>query len=91
MVELPETPLEFPLTLRAWEPGDKIRLAYGSKKLKKLFGEAKLSVEDRARTPVLVDVSGTVLWVAGFALATLVQEPGRSRTVFIGIQNAYAN
>jgi tRNA(Ile)-lysidine synthetase-like protein len=87
VVELPEENLEFPLTLRSWEPGDRIQLVYGSKKLKKLFGEAKLSAEYRSRTPVLVDRHDRVLWVAGFAPSTLVQGPDESRTFLIGIRN----
>ena len=57
----------FPLTVRGWQPGDRIRLAYGSKKLKKVFLEARIPAGDRPRTPVLVDASGAVLWVPGVA------------------------
>jgi tRNA(Ile)-lysidine synthase len=57
----------FPLTVRSWRPGDRIRLAYGSKKLKKLFLEARVPAGDRLRLPVLVDDAGSVLWVPGVA------------------------
>jgi tRNA(Ile)-lysidine synthase len=48
--------LRFPLLLRGWRPGDRIRLAYGSKKLKKLFLEQlrRLVRYARLRIPVLV-------------------------------------
>ncbi|MGH7445404.1 MAG: tRNA lysidine(34) synthetase TilS, partial [Longimicrobiales bacterium] len=61
--------LAFPLELRAWRPGDRIRLAYGAKKLKKLFLERGLGRARRAATPVLADAAGRVLWVPGIARA----------------------
>jgi tRNA(Ile)-lysidine synthase len=61
--------LRFPLELRAWRPGDRIAFAYGSKKLKKLFVERRIAREERARTPVLADADGRVLWVVGVARA----------------------
>jgi tRNA(Ile)-lysidine synthetase-like protein len=61
------TSLRFPLVLRGWRPGDRIRLAYGSKKLKKLFQEHRIGRGVRGRTPVLADAAGRVLWVVGIA------------------------
>ena len=61
--------LRFPLTLRAWRAGDRIRLGYGSKKLKKLFLERRLARARRACTPVLTDADGQVLWVIRHAQA----------------------
>ncbi|NLG62188.1 MAG: tRNA lysidine(34) synthetase TilS [Candidatus Cloacimonetes bacterium] len=63
------TTLAFPLMLRRWRPGDRIRLRYGSKKLKKLFLERGLSRFERERRPVLADAAGRVLWVPGIARA----------------------
>jgi tRNA(Ile)-lysidine synthase len=59
--------LRFPLTMRGWRAGDRIRLVYGSKKLKKLFLERRVSRARRARTPVLTDATGQVVWVVGHA------------------------
>lgn len=69
-----------PLTVRGWRPGDRIRLAYGTKKLKKLFLEARLPREERARTAVVVDARGTVLWIPGLVRAE-VAPPGPSEHV----------
>lgn len=55
--------VRFPLEVRGWRPGDRARLLYGSKKLKKLFLEARVPPGRRHRTPVVVDASGAVLWV----------------------------
>ena len=59
--------LAFPLVVRAWRAGDRMRLPYGGKKLKKLFAEARVPFNQRARVPVVVDAEGRVLWVAGVA------------------------
>jgi tRNA(Ile)-lysidine synthase len=59
--------LRFPLELRGWLPGDRIRLPYGSKKLKKLFAEARVAFHQRATVPILVDADGRVCWVVGLA------------------------
>ena len=64
----------FPLTVRGWRPGDRIRFAYGTKKLAKLFAEARLDRRARRRTPVVVDAAGRVLWVVGVARAVGVGE-----------------
>ena len=55
------------LVLRQKLDGDKIKLypTGMTKKLKKLFNEASLSVEKRQNTPVLADEQG-VVWVYGF-------------------------
>jgi tRNA(Ile)-lysidine synthetase-like protein len=59
--------LRFPLELRAWRAGDRMRFAYGSKKLKRLFQERRVGRGRRASVPVLCDDAGAVLWVAGVA------------------------
>ncbi len=63
-------PGTYPLAVRAFSPGDRIRLDYGSKKLKKLFQEAAVPRLERARRPLIVDRDGNVLWVAGLAQAS---------------------
>lgn len=63
--------LQFPLTLRGWRPGDRIRLGYGTKKLKKLFAERRIGRVQRTRVPVLADGAGRVLWVVGVARSAL--------------------
>ncbi len=67
--ELAERALRFPLTLRGWRPGDRVRTRAGTKKLKKLFLEARIPRAGRGRVPVLADAEGRVLWAAGLARA----------------------
>ena len=80
--------LAFPLTVRGWRPGDRLRLAYGSKKLKKLFLEARVPAGDRARTPVLADADGSVLWVPGLARSVDGVPCGDEVQIHIRITNA---
>jgi tRNA(Ile)-lysidine synthase len=61
--------LRFPLELRAWRPGERVRLHYGRKKLKKLLRERHVGRTARSQVPVLADVAGEVLWVVGHARA----------------------
>ncbi|MFP3948501.1 MAG: tRNA lysidine(34) synthetase TilS, partial [Longimicrobiales bacterium] len=86
--EFSRSALLFPLRLRGWNPGDRIRLPVGSKKLKKLFGERRVPVRDRHRWPVVSDARGRVLWVPGLARSTLAV-PEKGEDVFvIGILDA---
>jgi tRNA(Ile)-lysidine synthase len=73
--------LRFPLELRAWRAGDRIRLAYGSKKLKRLFQERRIARGRRAAVPVLIDRDGAVLWAIGVARSSDAS-PGPSDRAF---------
>jgi tRNA(Ile)-lysidine synthase len=71
--------LRFPLELRTWRPGERIRLPYGSKKLKKLLRERHVGRSARPRVLVLCDAEGQVLWVVGHARADIaLPRPGES-------------
>ena len=79
--------LAFPLCFRTWRPGDRIRLPYGSKKLKKLLSEARIPVSGRGQVPVLVDGAERVLWLPGVARASGTEPvPGEER-FHIGIRD----
>jgi tRNA(Ile)-lysidine synthase len=87
-VALAVGPEHFPLRLREWVPGDRIRTRGGTRKLKKLFSEHRLSIEDRMRRPVLVDRSGRVIWVSGVAVADWARAEPMSADLVIEIENA---
>ena len=55
--------IRFPLHLRGWQRGDRMRTTGGGKSLKKLFLEYRIPRSLRARLPVLADAGGEVLWV----------------------------
>jgi len=67
--ELNVDALAFPLVLRGWQPGDRIRLRGGSKKLKKVFLERRIGRDARRRAVVLADARGRVVWVPGIAVS----------------------
>ena len=62
-------PGHYPLMFRGWRDGDRIRLAGGTRKLKKLFGDRRIPVSERACLPVLADRLGNILWIEGVATA----------------------
>jgi tRNA(Ile)-lysidine synthase len=68
-VTLAPAAIRFPLELRAWRPGDRIRFDSGSKKLKKLFLERRVPRHQRERVPILAEAGGRVIWVSGIARA----------------------
>jgi len=78
----------FPLELRAWTPGDRIRLDYGSKKLKKLFVERRVPRGSRAEIPVLADVAGRIVWVMGIARATAAEPRAGQPTLCLAVSHA---
>ena len=64
--------LEFPVTLRRWSSGDRMKHTYGSKKLKKIFAEKRVPVEERSRVPIVVDGKERILWIPGVARSSLL-------------------
>jgi tRNA(Ile)-lysidine synthase len=75
-----------PVVVRAPEPGDRIRLPGGTKKLKKLFLESRIPADRRAQVPVVVDAEGTIVWVPGVARAVETGGQRSGPTVTIGIE-----
>jgi len=59
--------LQFPLFVRSRRPGDVFHAlgAPGKRKLKKLFIDLKIPVEQRDIVPIVFDGAG-IVWVAGF-------------------------
>ena len=64
------------LTVRSRKAGDEIRLPGGSKSIKKLMIDRKISAPERNRIPILADDDG-VLWAGQFGgnLARLAEKP----------------
>lgn len=80
--------LRFPLELRGWLPGDRIRLGYGRKKLKKLFTERRIARSDRRRVPILAERRDRILWVVGLARAPLAEPVADGPTFRITVERA---
>jgi tRNA(Ile)-lysidine synthase len=80
--------LTFPLHLRGWAPGDRIRLGYGTKKLKKLFAEMQVPADERSRRPVMADGDGAVIWVPGLVRSVDVPEPRAGAVLTVALREA---
>ncbi len=63
----------FPITVRNRMDGDKIITASGSKKLKDLFIDLKLPMNERNSLPVVLDASGNILWVPSIKIANITK------------------
>jgi len=77
--------LRFPILFRSWRPGDRIRLAAGTRKLKKVFGEARVPRPARARRPVLADAGGRILWVPGVARSVDARPVPQDAILYVGV------
>jgi tRNA(Ile)-lysidine synthase len=70
------------VTVRAWQPGDRMRPVGlgGSKKLQDLFSDRKLPRAERGRVPV-VEAAGAIAWVPGVAVGEEFRARDRGRSV----------
>jgi len=88
IVEIPLREVTFPLRIRGWRPGDRIRLPYGTKALGKLLAEHRIPAPERPERPVAVDADGRVLWVPGIARAVVARGGPDREVLRIGISYA---
>lgn len=84
-VALDASRFALPLVVRGWQPGDRIRLGYGTKKLRKLFGERRLARAERLRVPVVADAAGDVLCIVGVASAARVEPRPDRATLYLTV------
>ncbi len=63
-VVLAPSRLQFPLRVRGWRHGDRLRTPAGSRKLKRLFNDHRIPRSRRRRLPMVADAEGQVLWAA---------------------------
>ncbi len=66
--------LVFPISIRNRKDGDKIKLAYGYKKIKDLMIDKKIIKEQRDLMPIVIDGSQEILWVYNICKAQKVKE-----------------
>ncbi len=55
----------FPVTIRNRRDGDRIRYPFGTKKVKDVFIDKKIPMKERNRLPVVLDKTGTILFIPG--------------------------
>lgn len=73
--------LDAPLTIRRRKRGDRIKLAFGEKKLKDVFIDDKISRDERDNVPILV-CGDKVLWAAGVRRGILFAPDENTREIF---------
>jgi tRNA(Ile)-lysidine synthase len=74
-----------PFTVRSRVPGDRMRPLGlgGSKTLQDLFVDRKVPRPERARTPVVTDAAGRIVWVVGLAVAEAAAAPAGAGDVVV--------
>jgi tRNA(Ile)-lysidine synthase len=81
------TELHFPLAVRPWRPGDRIRLAGGTRKLKKVFVDHEVGRSQRRGYPLVTDQS-RVLWIVGLLKSVQVRDHSGGELFWVGIARA---
>lgn len=75
---------QLPLQMRARLPGDVIVSAGGTKKIKKLFIDAKIPRKLRDEWPIITDRHGTILWVPFLQQAKSAQTDNyKKQTIYL--------
>ncbi|MCK1995427.1 tRNA lysidine(34) synthetase TilS [Peribacillus muralis] len=64
---LPESAVQFPLTVRTRKEGERMAVKGlgGTKKLKDIFINEKIPMQERNVWPVIIDQAGTAIWLPG--------------------------
>jgi tRNA(Ile)-lysidine synthase len=70
----------FPLTVRTRRPGDKMSFAFGSKKIKDLFIDAKVPMKERNRALLFETADGEIVYIPLLKLSSQ-PHPGNYRIV----------
>ncbi|CAN5832720.1 tRNA lysidine(34) synthetase TilS [soil metagenome] len=78
---------QFPLQIRGWRPGDRVRTLGGTKTLKKLFLECRVPRAERHRLPVVSESSGAIVWVAGLDRPLVSAPVPGAETLLLTITN----
>ena len=77
--------LAFPLRVRGWRDGDRLRAGGGRRSLKRVFLEQRVPRERRRRLPLLVDARGEVIWVAGLTPGTTAEARGGGESFILRV------
>jgi tRNA(Ile)-lysidine synthase len=86
-LELALDRLAFPLTVRGWRAGDRIRTPAGTRKLKKLFQEKRVPRSRRTMVPVVVDAGERVVAAGEVATAADVAPGGEDERFVLRIED----
>jgi tRNA(Ile)-lysidine synthase len=74
--------LALPLVIRQPERGDRVRVpGVGTRKLQDVLVDAKVPRERRSMVPVVLDATGTIVWVAGVVRSAIARITPATRRV----------
>lgn len=76
--------VQFPIIVRTRRPGDRIKVKglNGSKKVKNIFIEEKIPLQDRASWPIITDNSGQILWIPGLKKSCYNTSPNNEHNYY---------
>lgn len=75
----------WPLIVRPRKPGDKIKMAYGTKKIKNLFIDKKIPMSSRKTWPIITDGNDKILWIPGIAISKEVKNMQSSKDCILEV------
>lgn len=75
----------FPLYVRTRKNGDKMQIKnmHGSKKIKDIFIDLKIPIENRYLWPIVVDSKGNVIWIPGLKKSKFDKEKNEKYDIII--------
>ncbi|MGI9625469.1 MAG: tRNA lysidine(34) synthetase TilS [Longimicrobiales bacterium] len=82
----PRSRVSLPLTVRPWQAGDRVRMTYGTKKVKKILAEKRVPHTERAQLPVVANSEGVVVWVPGVVPPAASGADAEGERLYVGIR-----
>lgn len=73
---IPLEAIELPLIIRSVEAGDAIKLSVGTKKVARIFIDAKIPREKRPFVPLVVDATGRIIAIVGVRVSDFPDKSG---------------
>jgi tRNA(Ile)-lysidine synthase/bifunctional protein TilS/HprT len=73
---IPLEAIELPLIIRSVEAGDAMKLSIGTKKVARIFIDAKIPREKRPFVPLVVDATGRIIAIVGVRVSDFPDKSG---------------
>ncbi|MEK3888955.1 tRNA lysidine(34) synthetase TilS [Bacillus sp. FSL K6-3431] len=76
--------IQFPIIARTRRPGDRMKIKgmNGSKKVKSIFIERKIPLQDREDWPIITDNTGQILWIPGLKKSCYHTSPNKEHLYY---------
>lgn len=91
VIRLNSNELDLPLYIRSRKPGDKmyIKNMNGSKKIKDIYIDSKLTKEERNNQPILVDNKDNILWLPGLKKSKFDKAKNENYDIILRYEQIY--